>query len=120
MHKYTVVKNPVRKVDEMLKAEDEMYYEQYANDIVERVKREKDKGNDSYEDIWIGSRKIKEVLKVVFNLHVLLPDCNVYLVTDYKNNKCLILVEWVVPIEKIVTKNKKINIFKSLFRPSAT
>jgi hypothetical protein len=119
MHKYTVVKNPIKRVYEILKGGDESFYEQCAIDIVESVKREKEKGESGYQDIWIPNNKIKELLKVVYKLHAFLPDDSVFVINDYKNNICSILVEWNMSIKKVVTKNKKINIFKSLFRPRA-
>lgn len=116
MQNYVVVKNPVRRVNDILKDEDEMYYQQYAKNIVERVKREMEKGIDCYKDIWITNNKINELLKIVYNLHTLLPDSSVYVITDYKNNRCIIAIEWDMPIQKNVRKNKKFaTIFKSWF-----
>ena len=116
MHKYIVVKNPVSRVHDILKNEDDIFYDECANEILERVKREMDKGNDHYQDIWVPNRKINELLKIVYKLHALIPDYGVYVITDYKNNRCVIAVEWDMPIQKNVKKNKKIGtMFKTWF-----
>ena len=111
MHKYTVVKNPVSKVYDILKYEDGVFYDECTIDIIERVKREKEKGNDHYQDVWVPNKKINELLKIVYKLHALLPNDSVYVVTDYKTNRCVIAIEWDMdmdmPIQKNVKKNKK-------------
>jgi hypothetical protein len=111
MHKYIVVKNPVSRVYDIIRNEDEIFYDECAFDITESVKREKEKGNDHYQDVWVPNRKINELLKVVYKLHALLPGDGVYVVTDYKTNRCVIAVEWDMdmdmPIQKNVKKNKK-------------
>lgn len=98
-----------------MKGGDEVFYEQCTIEIVERVKIEKEKGKDGYQDMWVPASKIKELLKIVYKLQAVLPDCSVFVVTDYKNNICVILVEWDTPIQTIVKKNRKINIFKYWF-----
>jgi hypothetical protein len=111
MHKYIVVKNPVSRAYDIIRNEDENFYDECALDIAERVKREKEKGNDNYQDFWVPNRKINELLNIVYKLHALLPDDSVYVVTDYRTNRCVIAIEWDMdmdmPSQKNLKKNKK-------------